>query len=62
MGLEETQKVLNAGSSIWSISEPDNFVELPQVLSDLKYNGVLLHIHGPGQRGSLTTMIDHGVV
>ncbi len=44
------------------MSKAGNFVQLPQVLNDLKYNGVVLRIHGFPQRGSLTTTIDHEVV
>jgi hypothetical protein len=62
VGLEETEGALGVRPSIWSMSEPGNFAQLPQILNELDYDGALLRVHGPGQRGSLTTTIDHGVV
>ena len=62
VGLDETKKALNMRPFIWTMSEPGNFAQLPQVLIDLGYTGALLRVHGPGQRGSLTTTLDAGSV
>ena len=62
VGLEETQKALDTRPYIWTMSEPGNFAQLPQVLCDLGYTGAVLRVHGPGQRGSLTTTVDAGSV
>ena len=62
VGLEETEKALGVRPRIWTMSEPGNFAQLPQVLTDLGYSGALLRIHGPGQGGSPTTTCDAGSV
>ena len=62
VGLETIQRVLGVRPRIWTMSEPGNFAQLPQVLADLGYTGALLRIHGPGQGGSATTTSEHGVV
>ncbi|MBM3190213.1 MAG: hypothetical protein FJZ90_16015, partial [Chloroflexi bacterium] len=46
----------------WTVSEPGNFCQLPQVLNGLGYRGALMRIHGPGQGGSLTPRADAGSV
>ncbi|MBC7260973.1 MAG: hypothetical protein H5T63_03080, partial [Chloroflexi bacterium] len=61
-GLEVIRQLLGVDVSIWTVSEPGNFAQLPQILLDLGYRGALMRIHGPGQGGSLTPRIDAGVV
>jgi alpha-mannosidase len=61
-GLEVTRDALEVEVSIWTVSEPGNFSQLPQILVDLGYRGALMRIHGPGQGGSLTPRADAGVV
>lgn len=62
VGLETIQQTLGERPTVWSMSEPGNFAQLPQLLCDLGYRGALLRIHGPGQGGSPTTIADAGVV
>jgi hypothetical protein len=61
-GLEAIRRALGAEVSIWTVSEPGNFAQLPQILLDLGYRGALMRIHGPGQGGSLTPRADAGRV
>ena len=61
-GLEIIREALGVEVAIWTVSEPGNFAQLPQILGDLGYRGALLRIHGPGQRGSLTPRADEGVL
>ena len=61
-GLEATRDALGVEVSIWKVSEPGNFSQLPQILVDLGYRGALMRIHCPGQGGSLTPRADVGVV
>ena len=62
VGLEAAEQALGVRPTIWTMSEPGNFAQLPQVLNDLGFTGALLRIHGPGQLGSLTTTCDAGCV
>jgi len=52
IGWEEIRRRLGIRVDIWTVSEPGNFAQLPQILKDLGYRGALLRIHGPGQLGS----------
>lgn len=61
-GLEATQRFLGVEVSIWTVSEPGNLAQLPQILLDLGYQGAVMRIHGPGQEGSLTPRVDEGAV
>ena len=56
------ETTLGRSVPIWTVSEPGNFAQLPQILCDLGYKGALMRIHGPGQEGSLTPRADEGVV
>ena len=62
VGMEEIEKNLGVRPVLWTMSEPGNFAQLPQVLKDYGYDGAILKIHGPGQDGSLTTSTDAGSV
>jgi len=63
VGLEVIRETLGARPTVWTMSEPGNFAQLPQVLDDLGYAGALLRIHGPGQGGgNPTTTAEAGVV
>ena len=62
VGLRETEKALSRRPMIWTMSEPGNFAQLPQILNDLGYRGAVLRIHGPGQRGSESPTVDKGSV
>ncbi len=52
VGWEEIRRQLGVRVDIWTVSEPGNFAQLPQILKNLGYRGALLRIHGPGQLGS----------
>ena len=58
VGMEEIERLLGVRPTLWSMSEPGNFAQLPQVLKGYGFAGALLRIHGPGQGGSLTTSTD----
>ena len=58
VGIEEIERTLGTRPTLWTMSEPGNFAQLPQVLKEYGYAGALLRIHGPGQGGSLTTSTD----
>lgn len=62
VGCDTIRKTLGVRVDTWTMSEPGNFAQLPQVLVDLGFKNALLRIHGPGQRGSLTTTVDAGCV
>ena len=62
VGWAEIRRQLGVAVDIWTVSEPGNFAQLPQVLRELGYVGAVLRVHGPGQRGSLTTTCDAGCV
>ncbi len=61
-GLEVIRDHLGVEVSIWTVSEPGNFSQLPQVLLSLGYRGAVMRVHGPGQQGSLTPRVDAGVI
>ncbi|MGC9348050.1 MAG: hypothetical protein ACP5JG_07930 [Anaerolineae bacterium] len=61
-GVRAIETMLGQSVSIWTVSEPGNFAQLPQILRDLGYGGALMRIHGPGQEGSLTPRMDEGVI
>jgi hypothetical protein len=62
VGIETIEDTIGARPTIWTMSEPGNFSQLPQILHDLEYEGAILRIHGPGQGGSRTTTAEAGVV
>lgn len=62
LGWDTIRRTLGVRVDTWTMSEPGNFAQLPQLLAGLGYENVLLRIHGPGQRGSKTTALDAACV